>query len=168
MTSVVDTNVILVANGQHGNVGPNCVAACALRLQTIMAKQRIAMDDAFEILREYQNKTSPKTSNRPRDAFVKWALQNNANPKKCDLVKLTPHDERGYDSFPEDARLANFDPPDRKFVAVSAAHEDHPPILQAADSKWIGWESALKEHGIAVEFLCPDDIQLFHEKKFGK
>ncbi len=133
-----------------------------------MAKQRIAMDDAFEILREYQNKTSPKTSNKPGDAFVKWALQNNANPKKCDLVKLTAHDERVYDSFPEDARLANFDPSDRKFVAVSAAHPDHPPIIQAADSKWLRWKSALKDHGISVEFSCPDDIQRFHDKKFGK
>lgn len=168
MTSIVDTNVILVANDQHGDVSPDCVANCALRLQTIMAKQRIALDVAFEILREYQNKTSPKTSNRPGDAFVKWALQNNANPKKCDLVKLTPHDERGYDSFPADDKLADFDPPDRKFVAVSAAHEDHPPILQAADSKWINWESALKDHGISVEFLCSDDIQRFHDKKFPK
>ena len=100
MTSVVDTNVILVANGQHGDVSPDCVIACAQRLATIRATQRIALDDAFEILLEYQNKTTPKTSNRPGDAFVKWALQNNANPDKCDLVKLTPHDERVYDSFP--------------------------------------------------------------------
>ena len=168
MTSVVDSNVILVANRQHDGVSRDCVAACAIRLQTIMRTQRIALDADREILREYGRKTTPNSGNRPGDAFLKWALQNNANPKKCDLVKLTPHDERGYDSFPEDARLANFDPPDRKFVAVSAAHEDHPPILQAADSKWIGWESALKDHGISVEFLCPDDIRRFHDKKFPK
>jgi hypothetical protein len=168
MTSIIDTNVILVANGQHSDVGPDCVAACAVRLQSIMSGQRIALDDAFEILQEYQHKTSPKTSNRPGDAFVKWALQNRANPKRCDLVVITPNDDRGYDSFPEDARLDNFDPPDRKFVAVAAAHEEHPTILQAADSKWIDWEPALKDHDISVEFLCPADIQRFHDNKFGK
>jgi hypothetical protein len=168
MTSIIDTNVILVANGQHSDVSPDCVTACAIRLQAIMSGQRIALDDAFEILLEYQNKTSPKTANRPGDAFVKWALQNNANPKWCDLVVLTPHDDRVYDSFPEDARLDNFDPPDRKFVAVAAAHDEHPTILQAADSKWIDWEPALKDHGISVEFLCPADIQRFHSNKFGE
>jgi len=168
MTSIVDTNVILVANGSHADVSPDCVSACAKRLQAIVKDQRIALDSRFEILLEYQNKTQPKKGNGPGDAFVKWALQNNANAERCDLVPITLHDERGYESFPDDARLANFDPPDRKFVAVAAAHQDHPPILQAADSKWIDWAVALSEHGISVEFLCPDDIQRFHDNKFGE
>jgi hypothetical protein len=168
MTCIVDTNVILVANGQHQDVSPPCVATCALKLQSIMSGGRIALDHAFEILLEYQNKTTPKTGNRPCDAFVKWALQNNANAAKCDRVELHPHPERGYESFPDDKRLLKFDPPDRKFVAVAAAHENHPPILQAADSKWLGWAPALSDHGIEVDFLCPGDIQRFHDKKSGK
>lgn len=168
MTVVVDTNVILVANGQHKDVSPDCEADCALKLQSIMLDDRIALDDAFEILLEYQNKTQPKTGNRPGDAFVKWALKNNANTKRCDLVVLRRHPKRHFESFPDDARLANFDPPDRKFVAVAAAHEERPPILQAADSKWLDWEPALTDHGITVEFLCPADIQRFHKNKFGQ
>jgi hypothetical protein len=165
MTFIVDTNVILVANGQHQDVSPGCVSACAQRLQSIMAGGRIALDGAFEILLEYQNKTTPKMGNRPGDAFVKWALHNNANSAKCDRIALTPHPDRGYDSFPDDARISNFDPPDRKFVAVASAHPEKPPILQAADSKWLGWEPALKEHGIRVDFLCPADIRRFQTKK---
>jgi hypothetical protein len=165
MTCVVDTNVILVASGQHDDVGPDCVKACALRLKATMAAGRIALDDAFEILLEYQNKTTPKTGNRPGDAFVKWALRNNANPKCCDLVSLSPNGEGGYEEFPDDRRLADFDPPDRKFVAVAAAHPQRPSILQAADSKWLGWAPALKDHGIGVEFLCPEDIERFRKNK---
>ena len=168
MTFIVDTNVILVANGQHDDVGPPCVAACALKLQSIMAGGRIALDQDFEILLEYQNKTTPKKGNRPGDAFVKWALQNNANATKCDRIELHSHPDRGYKSFPDDERLSKFDPPDRKFVAVAAAHKNHPPILQAADSKWLGWAPALSDHGIEVDFLCPGDIQRFHDKKSGK
>jgi len=165
MTAIVDTNVILVANGQHDDVMPDCVIACTRRLQSIMADGRTAIDDAFEILREYQNKTQPKTGNRPGDAFVKWLLQNNANRHRCDQIAIKANSQRGYDEFPEDDRLANFDPPDCKFVAVAAAHPEHPPILQAADSKWLGWETALKDHGITVDFLCPADVGRFQDNK---
>ncbi len=139
MTAIVDTNVVLVANGQHEDVSPTCTAACALRLQSIMGSGRIALDDAYRILSEYQNKTQPKKANRPGDAFVKWALQNNANTDRCDLIPIREHARRGFAEFPEDERLADFDPADRKFVAVAAAHQEHPPIVQAADSKWLGW-----------------------------
>lgn len=168
MTSVVDTNVILVANGQHADVSADCVIACTKKLQAIMAGERIAIDDGFEILLEYQNKTRPKTGNRPGDAFLKWALQNNANAERCDRVPITPDKTRAYQEFPDDKRLSKFDPPDRKFVAVSAAHGESPPILQAADSKWLGWAPALKGHGITVDFLCRSDVERFRDNKKKK
>ncbi len=165
--TVVDTNVVLVANGQHNDVSPECVSACALALQGVMRSGKLVLDDGFRILLEYQNKTQPKKGNRPGDAFVKWALRSRSNAILVDEVALVEHEERGFESFPDDAELANFDAPDRKFVAVSAAHPDRPSIAQAADSKWLDWADALQRHGIQVEFLCFADIQRFHENKFG-
>lgn len=164
---VIDTNVILVANGQHLKVSPVCVTNCALALQSLMKSGKLALDDGFLILLEYQNKTQPKKGNQLGDAFVKWALNNRCNRKHVELVPLRKHDERGFESFPDDPKLVNFDPPDRKFVAVSGAHPKKPPISQAADSKWLDWAPALQRHGIKVDFLCPTDIQRFHKKKFG-
>jgi len=165
--AVVDTNVVLVANGQHAGVSGACVAACARQLQEIMQRGKLALDDQFRILCEYQHKTQPKKGNRPGDAFVKWALQNRVNVMHVDSVSLQDHDTRGFESFPDDADLVNFDAPDRKFVAVANAHQAKPPILQAADSKWLDWSPALARHGVTVEFLCKADITRFHEKKFG-
>ena len=165
--AVVDTNVVLVANGQHADVSGTCVATCAVELQNIMQSGRLALDDQFRILGEYLHKTQPKKGNRPGDAFVKWALQNRVNVMRVDSVTLQAHDTRGFESFPNDAALANFDDPDRKFVAVANAHPAKPPVLQAADSKWLDWAPALARHGVAVEFLCKSDITRFHEKKFG-
>ena len=165
MTVVVDTNVILVANGQHQGVSEACVASCAERLHGIAQNGRIAIDDAYRILGEYQNKTDPHVGKRAGDAFLKWLLRNNANPQRCDQVPLVEHAERGFESFPDDARLASFDPPDRKFVAVAAAHGDKPPILQAADSKWLAWNEGLAAHGVKVEFLFPTDISGFEGNK---
>lgn len=167
MTTIVDTNVILVANHQHDEISPQCVASCALKLQEIIKSGKVALDDDYLILNEYQNKTTPKTGNRPGDAFLKWLLRNYANPDKCELVPITEHEHKGFAEFPDDERLADLDPSDRKFVAVSAAHPTHPPIYQAADSKWLDWSKALQDHGINVTFLCLDDIQRFHDNKFG-
>ncbi len=164
---VVDTNVVLVANGQHADVSPECVSACVVALQSVMRSGKLVLDDGFQILLEYQNKTQPKKGNRPGDAFVKWALNNRSNDRVVMGVPLVAHEKRGFESFPDDAELVNFDAPDRKFVAVSAAHCDKPPIAQAADSKWLDWAPALQRHGVNVEFLCPTDIQRFHENKFG-
>lgn len=164
-TRVVDTNVILVANGQHGDVSAACVASCARALDDLKAQGRVAIDEGYRILGEYQNKTAPHAGKRAGDVFLKWLLRNNANPSRCDQVPLVEHHARGFESFPADERLARFDASDRKFVAVAARHPSKPPILQAADSKWLGWAPALTEHGVAVEFLCPLDIQAFDEQK---
>jgi len=164
-TSIVDTNVILIANRQHQDVSLQSIVDCTVALQSLMQKGRLAIDDRFRILREYQNKTQPNKAKGPGDAFVKWALQNNANTARCDQVPIVEHTERGFESFPEDPDLISFDPPDRKFVAVAVAHSEHPSILQAADSKWLAWAPALKRHGVRVEFLCKKDIERFQRNK---
>lgn len=165
--AVVDTNVVLVANGQHQDISAECVKNCALELQTIMRAGTLVLDNGFLILAEYLNKTQPKTGNRPGDAFVKWALQNRVNRQFVDLVPLQDHDARGFETFPNDPALDRFDGPDRKFVAVAGAHAGQPPILQAADSKWLDWSTALAQHGITVSFICLSDIEQFHKNKFG-
>jgi len=38
--AVVDTNVLLVANGQHDDVSPECVIACVERLLALQATRR--------------------------------------------------------------------------------------------------------------------------------
>jgi hypothetical protein len=132
-----------------------------------MNSGKLVLDDGFRILLEYQNRTQPKKGNRPGDAFVKWALNNQRTRKHVDQVTLLEHDERGFESFPDDKELMKFDASDRKFVATSSAHPDKPSIAQAADSKWLDWAPALKRHGIEVTFLCQADIQRFHKNKFG-
>ena len=37
MRAVIDTNVLLVANEQHADVSPDCVAACVRRLVEMQA-----------------------------------------------------------------------------------------------------------------------------------
>lgn len=165
---VVDTNVILVANGQHPAVSAACVQTCRDWLGQIMAHGRIVLDDGFEILHEYRHKTDPQAGQGVGDAFVRWVLHHVNDASRCELVHLEADPVWGFRHFPHDERLWDFDPADRKFVAVACSHPQHPPILQAADSKWVDWAPCLSEFGVAVHFLCDCEVHQFHLHKFGR
>jgi len=162
---VVDTNVLLVANGQHPDVSPECIIACVETLEFLRRSACIVLDDGYEILIEYGQKTRPNTGNRVGDAFLKWLLQNSGNSRSVTQVHINRHTERGYAEFPDDIELEGFDHADRKFVAVAAAHSKRPPILQGTDSKWTDWSLRLSAHRVTVEFLCPKDVAKFIERK---
>ena len=51
---VIDTSVLLVASLRHEDVSPDCVMACVQCLEKIMQEGRVALDDAYRILGEYQ------------------------------------------------------------------------------------------------------------------
>jgi hypothetical protein len=72
-------------------------------------------------------------------------------------VPITPAPDDPEDflelSKPEDG--LQYDRSDRKFLAVAAAHPDHPPILQALDSKWWGWPGSVRRDHVTIHFLCP-------------
>ncbi|WP_334130797.1 hypothetical protein [Silanimonas lenta] len=163
---VIDTNVLLVASQRHPEVSPECVLACVQRLEEVEKHERVVIDDAHRILGEYQNKLDANKGKGVGEAFLKWVLQNQANPKRVALVALTEHAPNDFAEFPDKALAAEFDPPDRKFVAVAHAHPSKPAVLQATDSKWLRWHGRLAAHGIRVEFLCRRDICRFFSGRY--
>lgn len=165
--SVVDTNVINVANGSHDDVSPECVIACVERLNELMKSGVLVVDDGFLILSEYLKRTSPRAAKGVGDVFVQWALRNHGQGIRVQQVPLTVQAPDRYAEFPDDPVLsASFDPADRKFAAVAHAHSERPPIWEAADSKWLDWWPALRACGVEVEFLCGADLCRFYAKKF--
>jgi hypothetical protein len=160
---VVDTNVLYVANAQS-HTSRACVAECARRLSDIMQSGLVVVDSSRLIRREYESVGQRTGQLGAGGRFLRWLNQNAA---RVSTVAITAHDVRGFEEFPEHDGLKSFDPSDRKFVAVAAAHGSFPPILQAADSKWVGWKTALHECGITVEFLCRNEIEAMHAKKIG-
>jgi len=155
---VVDTNVVIIANRRDGG-SRICANACSQALWKIAKTGRLALDSGLEIFGEYKKYCSFSGQPGVGDAFFKWVHDNLWRSEKVVRVKIKRHKERGYVEFPDLAGLAAFDPSDRKFVAVAARHSEHPPILQAADSKWWGFREALFHAGITVVFLCPDEIE---------
>lgn len=167
MKAVIDANVLLVANGQHDDVTPDCVEECVNRLRAMQKSGVTVIDDGFRILGEYQHKTSLHPPKGVGDVFLKWLLRH-CGKRQVEQVSLNETEKDTFLEFPDAELQPVFDPPDRKFAAVAYAHPDKPEIWQAADCKWLDWWPALQAKGIRVNFLCPDDVCSFYRKKFPK
>ncbi|MES9901769.1 MAG: hypothetical protein ABW168_03685 [Sedimenticola sp.] len=166
MKVVIDTNLLLIANGQHADVTPECITECVRRLQTMQKSGVVVIDDDYRILSEYRNKTHPNQPKGVGDVFLKWLLRNVSNSARVEQVGLTETAKDLFAEFPDPELQPDFDAPDRKFAAVAHIHAESPPVWQAADCKWLNWWPALHAKGVAVEFICPDDVSRFYQGKF--
>jgi hypothetical protein len=166
---VIDTNVLLVANGIAPQMSDKCRIACIDRLAKAKGSESVVIDQQFLILGEYHHKMNPyRHPPGPGDAFLRHLLQNMNSVAHVAAVNLTPTNAENtdFEEFPEDEELrADFDPADRKFVAASNAHPDIPPIVESADSKWLAWEDRLAAHGIILEFPCRDELDAIRVRK---
>ena len=80
------------------------------------------------------------------------------------LDEIAPNE---YKEYPDDKQLKEFDPPDRKYIALAYKHSENPPIVEASDSKWWGIKDALEKQGIDVIFIDEDYIKKKFEQKIG-
>lgn len=163
---VVDTNVATTANQRNPAAPADCVAASAAALNEVMKRGHVFLDDGGRIMEEYRRNLSGKGEPGAGDAFLKWLLTEEWSGKRVTRIMITsrPDEEEDFVELP----VGNdYDPSDRKFLAVAAASPKHPPVLQALDSKWWGWQDELREIGVKIHFLCPDAIKQKYEKKMG-
>lgn len=166
---VIDTNVAVTANGANDGAPPECVAASARALRDVMKAGRVFVDAGGRIVAEYRANLDAGGQPGPGDAFLKWLLTHEWDARRVTRVEITPRpgDPEGFEELPEPPPGVAYDPSDRKFLAVAAAHEERPPILQSFDSKWWGWQEALAAIGVTVHFLCPDAIAEKYLEKGG-
>ena len=153
---VMDTNVAIVANGQAEQAGPQCQRNCISALRQMRQDNIILLDAGRLIIEEYRHNLNLSGQPGAGDAFFRWLWQNQANHRRCRTIEITPHSERGFAEFPVDDALAGFDPSDRKFAAVALASGASSPVWNASDTDWWQHRDALKKHGVAVHFICPE------------
>jgi hypothetical protein len=118
----------------------------------------IAIDDAWEIVREYQARMRSSGQPGPGDAFLKWALVNQANPTRCHRIDITNI------AIPD--RLKGFDPADRKFIRTALGCSE-PRIAEAVDGLWWKRRTDFEAAGLTVNFLCPEEIKANSDRKHG-
>jgi hypothetical protein len=168
---LVDTNVPKTANlAIDPSTIPDelvgCVLACVEAVDHVVKRGWLVIDAGDEIFDEYRRQLSMRGHPGVGDRFMKWVHDNRWSFPAKDRVVIT-RDGDSYTEFPDHDGLSDFDPSDRKFVAVANAHARKPPILEATDSKWWGWKDALTEVGITVKFLCPEYAETKYREKMG-
>lgn len=168
---LIDTNVPKTANLalDPENISDDltgCVLACIVAIDHVVKKGGLILDAGEEIFTEYRNNLSMSGQPGVGDRFMKWVHDNRWGFPAADRVTITKNGD-SYDEFPDHDDLADFDISDRKFIAVSNAHPDKPRIIQATDSKWLGWRDALAEFGITVDFLCLEYVEIKYAEKFS-
>ena len=153
---VVETNVIAVANELAEQAGPGCILACLDALDA--ARRKVIVLDAGNLcFDEYFRYANRSGQSRAGDAFARW-LWENQYTSKCERVEITSKGgaPNNFMEFPDDPALDDFDPSDRKFVAVAKASRNKPTVLNAADTDWWNHREPLERNGIKIEFLCPE------------
>ncbi len=169
---IVDTNVIVIANDTD-NERTDCRNRCQDRLEQIFDQpEKVVIDDRWRILGEYEDNVNPNARKKGvGDVFVKTLLQNLKNPEICTMVPITSLSGNGtdFEEFPDDPALSNFDPDDRKFIAIAVAygntHQQKAILLQASDSQWYGFREELVRNGLEVEFVCEEYIRDLYERR---
>ena len=156
MSSVVDTNVIAVANGRAEQASVECVDASIEYLSLLRDSGVVVLDDGLLMVDEYKRHATAEGQPGIGDMFLRHLLDNLGNTERCNVVHITPHDDREFEEFPDDEALRKFHRDDRKFVAAALRCEPTAEVVNAVDSDWWDFQEALSRHGVAVRFLCPE------------
>ena len=165
---VIDTNVAATANGAHEGASLACVVSSGRALQEVMGDGHLFVDADGLIVDEYRRVLDASGEPGPGDAFLKWVMTHEWSEQRVTRVAITPRSlGAGFEELSTPPIGVSYDPSDQKFLAVSAAHDDRPPVLQSLDSKWWGWRVALANDGVRIHFLCPSEIERVHDAKMG-
>lgn len=156
-TNVIDTNVIAVANGKFFEVSETCKFSCEEFLENIIiTKQRISIDDRHLIFQEYLHYADLKGIPGVGDAFIQWLWQNMGREEICEVVNILPLnvEETQFDTILSIEAFDNFDPADKKFLAVAFGSQFEVTIHNATDSDWESISEILPNYQINLNQLC--------------
>jgi len=149
MALVVDTNVWVVAAGRAA-VGAACETTCISALSDLAERGTLAVDMDHQILGEYHSNVPPGTL---PDVLLRGMLRvaGRVEYRQCRWERA------GVAVVPD--CLRDLDPSDRKFAAVALTYMPPAPILNATDTDWQQCAAGVREAGLAVRELCPDELR---------
>lgn len=150
--AVVDTNVLVAANGRDTHVDVSCQVRCADELERIAREEVVCIDDQWLIIREYRKRVEHKGQPGPGTVFYKTIWKKMGNPNRVRRVSVDHRDPEGRD-FADPVLPRHNLKKDAKFLAVAV--KANATIVNAADSDWAEHRELTDELGVRVRQLCP-------------
>ena len=150
--AVVDTNVLVAANGRDTHVEDSCQLRCVEELARLAREEVVCVDDKWLIMREYEKRTRQKGQARPGTVFYKHVCRKMGDSKTVRLIPVDPRDAEGRD-FADPVLPPNNLKRDAKFLAVAV--KASAAIVNAADSDWAEHRELTDRLRVDVRQLCP-------------
>lgn len=150
--AVVDTNVLVAANGRDTHVDSACQGSCVDELERIAREDVVCIDDRGLILGEYRRRVSHRGQPGPGTVFHMTVFRKMGNPNRVRLIPVDPRDTEGRE-FADPVLPRHNLKKDAKFQAV-AVNADA-TIVNAADSDWAEHRELTDGLGVRVRQLCP-------------
>jgi hypothetical protein len=154
--AVVDTNVLIVANGKADHASCDCVMNSVDFLDHARRNAIVVLDAAAAIFDEYERYCSYRGQPGVGDRFFLHLHRSRADVGRVQFVDIHPDGNGSYDEVP--TLLSKFDPSDQKFIAAVVADQRRSVIVNCVDSDWAEASAELDESGVQVFELCPDRI----------
>jgi hypothetical protein len=151
---VIDTNVLVVANGKAAQVGPQTKLKTIQALQKFMVDGIAIVDDGGDIRSEYLKHCNAEGQPPLGNIFFREIMINQFASRVIS-IKAPKNNSGEYINFPNVPELNGFDRDDRKFAVV--AKLSNSPVLNAVDTDWIHFLNPLKSNGIKVMFTAGED-----------
>ena len=169
MKYIVDTNVPIKASNLNplNILDKKCSLSCLSFIKKLMqSTDVVVLDSGNEILKEYQNNFPSWGQDTIATIFLRWVLRNLTlrDGGQVELYPITKTAEGVYEEYPCSQNFATFDPSDKKFIALSNAHPDRPPIVEGSDSLWWGYREVFKNADIHIIFLCEEYVRSKYEE----
>jgi hypothetical protein len=147
---LVDTNVLIAANGHSPQVSASGVQKCEEFVEGLFEDTIISVDSNHEIFDEYFRHMNHSGQPGIGDVFVKYLFDRQADNTICETVETARDEECLYRVFSDKPDLLDFDKNDLKFVAVHFLSKYLSPIVNACDSDWADNKALLDSYNIAV------------------
>lgn len=151
---MIDTNVLVVAEGVNDHAPDACRAACVSLARNIQQGLVVALDSEGHILDEYIKRLRPSKTSGIGVKLVVALQYRHRDETVCRKVDVTPIDDPAgsYEEVP--SGLRDFDIDDQVFIAVAAAESSCPQIFTAIDGEWWDRKQDFVDCGLDVQFLC--------------
>ncbi|WP_245690844.1 hypothetical protein [Sinosporangium album] len=149
---MIDTNVLIVSNGEADHVSDECVISAISFLEHAESRGVVVLDNSQQIFEEYQRYCSYRGQPGVGDRFFLHLHLTQADPRRVQKVDITPDGHGSYSEVPDGLR--KFDPSDHKFVATVVADGRRSVIVNCADSDWRESAQELNQNQIEVIEIC--------------